>query len=707
MEQLIVDITSACAVSAGIVGVLCLAAPATRGGASSLLGVSWAASAVWALAISLFVRAPFSATNARLLLTALCLVGLPWLLLALSYREDSVRAALSRWRPLLLSLAVADVTAAAVMWLHGVDWVTGIGSEPTIVVTRAGLLAAAVSAVPAGVAFALFTARSWSDVLEMPWLWVSAIGAIASLLWAACSLLWHGYVALHALVAADALGGVAAAVGVVAMGQTLPSPRPLVPSRRFVYGASVAGLIIAYLVAAHFAFYWASGFPARALQQVLPALAFTVVAALVIFLGSERTRHRLWVAVGQHLFRTKHDYGEAWIRLTAIVSTADTAAVLLQQTVAFCRELLCVPEVSVWLADAAGAFRRIVTASADSPRGRLEDADDCGPLAHAAASPILQLAEVRDAAQLGRITGASFSGPLLVNGRTVGVLAVGSSAAPATLDEEDRQVLRHVAAQVASSLGLFQLGEEIAETRAVRSLDRVSTFVLHDLKNLVAQQSFVLENAAQFGGDPRFVTDALAAFEDSTNRMRALIRRLHAKKPGLPIAGKQCDLLALVRDLLGQPQIMLPRGCRLHLELPADTAACVVPVDRDDLTQVLTNLLVNAAESLRSADGDVTVAIAPVAAGWQLTVRDTGCGIPAAFLRDKLFRAFHTTKKGGLGIGLYQCKTVIEASGGSITLTSREQVGTTATVVLPAVPRPPYETACREVEYGQTDAACR
>lgn len=642
-----------------------------------------------------------------MLLTAICLVPSPWLLLALSCGEGSIRAAFSRWQALVLSLAASTVVASAVMWTHGVDWITGIASEPTIVVTGYGLLAAAVSSVPGCVAFAIFAFRWRSDVVEVPWLWASAVGAIGSVLWASGGLLWHGYVSLSSLVSADALGGVAAALGVVSMAQTLPSARPLLPSRRFVYWSSVASLIIAYLIVARFAFGWASGLAARAIPQVLPAFAFAVVAGLVISLGSERTRHRIWLAVGQHLFRTKHDYGEAWIRLTEIVSAADTAAVLLQQTAAFCRELLCASEVTVWLADAAGVLRRVAIASADWPRGRIEEADCRDALVNSVAHVSQKPPGVSDPAVLVHATAASFACPLLVNGRALGVLAAGNVDAPVPLDEEDRRVLRHVAAQVASALGLFQLGEEIAEAREVRSLDRVSTFVLHDLKNLVAQQSFVLENATTFGSDARFVADAMAAFEDSTNRMRTLIRRLYAKKPGLPTTGKQCDLLALVQELVKKPQLVFPRGCRLHLEFPRDVEACFVPVDRNDLTQVLTNLLLNAAESLKSGNGDVTVAIAPVAAGWQLAVGDTGCGIPASFLRGELFRAFHTTKEGGLGIGLYQCKTLVEASGGSITLTSQEQVGTTATVVLPALAPPHRETLCQELDDGQTDAACR
>ena len=66
-----------------------------------------------------------------------------------------------------------------------------------------------------------------------------------------------------------------------------------------------------------------------------------------------------------------------------------------------------------------------------------------------------------------------------------------------------------------------------------------------------------------------------------------------------------------------------------------------------------------------------------------ITVSDNGRGMSEEFIEKHLFKPFYTTKWKGLGIGLYQCKSIVEAHGGSINVNSKEGVGTDFTVYLP------------------------
>ena len=66
-----------------------------------------------------------------------------------------------------------------------------------------------------------------------------------------------------------------------------------------------------------------------------------------------------------------------------------------------------------------------------------------------------------------------------------------------------------------------------------------------------------------------------------------------------------------------------------------------------------------------------------------LSVADNGCGMTQAFLRDSLFRPFQSTKKKGLGIGMFQSRMVVEAHRGTIQVESEPGKGTTFTVRLP------------------------
>jgi putative PEP-CTERM system histidine kinase len=702
MIDIVVGISSAVCLGATFVGVVQMARGGKRG-AGALLPFLLPAGAVgfWTVASLLYGRAPFSGPRARLLLATCCLVHAPWLLAALAVREGGFGRVWVRWQSWIVLQAVVAAAAAAAMWLEGVDWITGIGSEPAVVLSRVGLLAIAASSVASGTALAVAVAGVWRGAPATPLLFAGIAGGTASLLWLSGTLLWGGYLALHTLTSMVALGAVAAAVWVAGTIREAPVAPALRPSRNLVYWTAAASLVGAYVLAARIAVDWLVSGLRTTMPGLLPAIAFAAGTGLLLIASSRRWRHRLWVAVGQHLFRSKHDYGQVWIRLTELVGAAWDGADLVQRTAAFCRDVLCVPEVAIWLIDPNGGFVRAAVACEPGAAGP-EPSDGHQPGIAMAGKPARRGAVPAplDEGALAAATGAHFATPMAVKGRVTGVLAVGSVSHPATVDDEDRTLLRHIAAQIGSALSLYELGEEIADAREVASFHRLSAFLMHDLKNLVAQQSFVLQNAKRFAHDPRFVTDALDAFADSTDRMRTLIERLRSGAVEESAEGTTCDLLALLRELLASPALAsLPTPVRLSL--PEQLEECPVTATRSAMAQVFTNVLVNAVESLPLQGGAVAVAITPAPGGWTVEVRDNGCGIAPDFLRHHLFRPFRTTKDEGLGIGMYQCKTIVEAAGGTIAVSSAEHAGTTVTVTLPVPLHPSAPASTRDGEQAQ------
>jgi signal transduction histidine kinase len=108
-----------------------------------------------------------------------------------------------------------------------------------------------------------------------------------------------------------------------------------------------------------------------------------------------------------------------------------------------------------------------------------------------------------------------------------------------------------------------------------------------------------------------------------------------------------------------------------------------VAFDREQMLKVVTNLVLNASEAIAEG-GQVRIAT-DQRAGWAvISVTDNGCGMSPEFISRSLFRPFQTTKKNGLGIGMFQSKTIVEAHGGRITVTSEPGKGTTFEVFLPA-----------------------
>jgi signal transduction histidine kinase len=102
------------------------------------------------------------------------------------------------------------------------------------------------------------------------------------------------------------------------------------------------------------------------------------------------------------------------------------------------------------------------------------------------------------------------------------------------------------------------------------------------------------------------------------------------------------------------------------------------------IEEVLENLVLNALEAMREK-GTLTIEAGHTPNGApEFSVSDTGRGMSRQFIETRLFRPFATTKKTGIGLGLYTCREVIHASGGSIEVESVEDAGTTFRVVLPS-----------------------
>lgn len=110
-----------------------------------------------------------------------------------------------------------------------------------------------------------------------------------------------------------------------------------------------------------------------------------------------------------------------------------------------------------------------------------------------------------------------------------------------------------------------------------------------------------------------------------------------------------------------------------------------VSVDREQIKSVITNLVLNSADAIGSG-GLIVVRTGSGNGSVTCTVTDNGCGMTAAFIRDSLFRPFQSTKKKGLGIGMFQAKMIVEAHRGKLQVESESGKGTTFRVILPLQP---------------------
>lgn len=456
-------------------------------------------------------------------------------------------------------------------------------------------------------------------------------------------------------------------------------------SRHVVYRSLTVAAVGGYLLALG-----AAGWVMRLLDitfnPFLTSLAiFATAMALLIGLLSEAVRHRVKRAVARHFYRHAYDYRREWTELTRRLTSVVSTEAIASRIVATVAETMGVRKAAVFLPEDSGGYR-LVDSVGGFPAESLS-IDRHSPLAarFAADGKLLDLAAAAPQDPLDSATsplrdqGFRFLVPMGVKEELLGLLAVGPPIGSSPT-QEDEDFLNTMAAQAATALLNARLAEQLAQARELEALSRVSSFMLHDLKNCVSMLSLVTQNAQTAAADPTFQRDAFRAVAESVQKMRLLIDRLSHLPKGLELRLAQIDLNALVLEAVERARLAAHDRIRFSTGLDSLTA---IVADGEQVLKVLDNLLLNAVEALVH-EGEVRIRTLMRGESVCLEVCDNGPGIPETILRGGLFTPFRTTKSHGLGIGLYQVRAIVQAHGGDIHIVSREKMGTTVRVHFPA-----------------------
>ena len=239
-------------------------------------------------------------------------------------------------------------------------------------------------------------------------------------------------------------------------------------------------------------------------------------------------------------------------------------------------------------------------------------------------------------------------------------------------------LLKCIGDDVAASLLNLRLTRETLERKELEAFQTVSAFFVHDLKNAASTLGLTLQNLPDHFDDPAFREDALRGIKVAADRMNHMISRLSTFRHGLQLRTAEIDLNALIREILKNLNGSSSAEMVIKLDpLPSITA------DGEQLGSIITNLVLNARDAIGST-GRVTVETKHSGEWVILSVSDNGCGMSSDFVKNSLFRPFHTTKKQGLGVGMFQAKMIVEAHSGNIEVKSEPGAGTTFQVRLPA-----------------------
>jgi putative PEP-CTERM system histidine kinase len=217
----------------------------------------------------------------------------------------------------------------------------------------------------------------------------------------------------------------------------------------------------------------------------------------------------------------------------------------------------------------------------------------------------------------------------------------------------------------------------VAHAKELEAFRTMSAFFVHDLKNAAASLNLMLKNLPVHFDDPAFREDALRGVGNTARRIDEMITRLSALRQRPDVIRVDADLNQLVSEALDRVNEMPNVEVMRELQpLPRISA------DREQIQSVVTNLVLNARDALGSG-GRIQVRTENREGRAVLSVVDNGCGMSQTFLKESLFRPFQSTKKKGLGIGLFQSRAIVQAHGGGMYVESAPGKGTTFLVSFP------------------------
>ncbi len=459
-------------------------------------------------------------------------------------------------------------------------------------------------------------------------------------------------------------------------------------SRYVIYRSLTLALIGGYLLSLGVVaeiFRWFD-VPLDLLAETL--LAILGAAALALMLLSENIRWRVKSIIHAHFFKHKYDYRNEWMEYTRRLSRTVAIPEIAAETVNRILEVMWVRQVAMYtLGESAGQMTLVHQVGYDSLPIKLELDTTVAKAFQEQAKRIPSVAENGNSSDVTRELSGQLFGEILVGllvpvaalDALAGLLVVGPELSGKAFGTDDRDLLRAVAAQAGALILNARLAQEASEGREMQAVAILSAYVAHDLKNAVSMLSMLAENAKFHIAKPEFQADAIRTLSEVTTKMRTLLATLSASRERAVGQVQLVNLASAVGAWIREIEPQLPLRIRIETRLSSTPDVRVAP---EQLRSVLHNLLLNSVEAIPD-EGKIQVETGQENGQAALTVTDTGRGMTPEFILQRLFRPFQTTKQRGLGIGLYQCRHIVQSFGGTLTAESQEGKGTRMVVRLP------------------------
>ncbi|MBI5286288.1 MAG: PEP-CTERM system histidine kinase PrsK [Deltaproteobacteria bacterium] len=417
---------------------------------------------------------------------------------------------------------------------------------------------------------------------------------------------------------------------------------------------------------------------------------FISILTLVILLFTARLRRKVQLFINRHFYKHKYEFRDKWMETIERISSKRDNEEIEGTLTSMVSETMGARDVYLWLYDPVSGdyyatqdrvpmdFKRV----AHNHPLLQHIKTNMGPFMINELQHKEGVGSTWQGEEINKLvtkTRAVLCTPLVAGQEVIGFILQGGDFSGETYRQDDFELLKAMTTQAAVQIKNIRLAQDIMASKEAEAFHRMSSFIIHDLKNLTNSLSLVSQNARYNIDNPEFQQDAIKTIDTTVSRMKELIERLSSMPKGFELKREKVDLKGLVHNTL--KKVCLP-GAKNVVVTNGINNLPLIYVDPNAMEMVFLNLFTNAYEAIQR-EGEIRVQSAISEGYINVTISDNGVGMSKEFIEKALFQPFKTTKKGGFGIGLYQCKAIVEAHGGRIEVESEEGKGTRIRVKLP------------------------
>ncbi len=452
-------------------------------------------------------------------------------------------------------------------------------------------------------------------------------------------------------------------------------------SRQVVTTSFTLFLCSIYLAALVFASIYVRSIAGDLADFFLALLIFASLIFLLLLLSSKSLRYQVSTFISKHFFKNKYDYRVEWLKLINTISNLDSSLSLQEKIIKVLADLAQTNGGILWSDNSNHDFA--IDGQWNMGLDENVSFNHSHPIVQSLASGNIVIFDSNTnneytppPTELNSLSKLWLAIPLIHEDKLNGFVVLEKTEYNEDLNWEDLDIFKTVGRQLGSYLMEHAHANALSEAKQFEAFHQTTTFIIHDLRNLISQQSLLVQNAAKHKNKPEFIDDMIETIANSVSTMQNLISNLHADSQ--PSTNNSCTLSTVLQECA---HAFSNSACKINLLSQKENL--LVKAKHEDLLIQIGHILRNAQQANSS---EIYISTSVIDDLVEIVFDDNGDGMSQDFIDNKLFKPFYTTKgASGMGIGAYEVRKYAREIGGDGKVRSQVGKGTEFMISLPIV----------------------